>query len=638
MKTAAVAASFFLLTAVLAIWAWASARTLRLPGPARFILGLTMAPLVLPVITLALTLAWPGAPAGAILTAPGILALGAVFWRRAEYFRACTALRTRVGRIKKRHLVGMLAGLVLLVAVIRMLVTNASEPVSAHDALIYLNEARLFADNPRWETWFGMTEPDAPDGVVRGHTHTWYYTSFLAVFQLARGEFGGEPMWDWPARAFGQLNVLHLVLAVGALTWAMTRGRMELSLAAMATVACLPHFEYISTSNSIDAFRILPLVLAVLVLTPCRLSHAGWALAAALVIAAAAAHTLNVIFAPLLLVARVAVGMPAGQWKRFLCGALPALLGGGLLVAAYYGHVWYETGRFFGHGMNYYFHVGPLAQSKSANYLDQPAPPLMDALREVAQSHASLAVWLPLAAGGLALCARSFPALRFLALAFIISVALALSGQFLSPLRTLTLMMLQNFRYPLGVLVLGPPLIAGAVAWLARRARWRAGCANPRLAHAAAAGLGMVAAFGGAWNVSHRWQRTFDVYRYLREGELEIARLVAWHVGCGQNWLTDRPTVAYYANRPPQFLYTPAGSRWILLPTKDAALRALLDEHVRVVALYNADPDWWPRTPLYQALCLPGVAHRLRLPRWEVFLVKIATPAESAPTRRDAGG
>jgi hypothetical protein len=225
---------------------------------------------------------------------------------------------------------------------------------------------------------------------------------------------------------------------------------------------------------------------------------------------------------------------------------------------------------------------------------------------------------------------RMSRAVIFASLIFLLSLLVSLSGCWIGATQKLTLIMLQNFRYPLGFLVFGPPLVAGVLAGLGAGWDGMPGrCAWRRWAAGCAAGVALVV---GCQQILRLWPRDYDVRLYLQEGEWEVARLAAQQVTEGSDtWLTDRTTVAYYASRPPIFLYTPAGSRWLLLQTEAEAAQALRAARVRLVAFSDQNPDWWTRTPLYAALSRPGFAERIHLPRWELFVLPLNVQPVTAP-------
>lgn len=470
-----------------------------------------------------------------------------------------------------------------------------------------------------------MTNPDRANALVRGHTHTWLYTSFIAPALLAMADVPGLAR-DFAARLAIQANLLHLLVAIASLAWVLSRRSVPLTFGTMAMVVGLPHMANITVSGEIDAFRLLPLVLAATMLAPDSRSPAAWRLAAILLGIAAAAHTLNIVFGPVMVAARMLSGLPRGQWRLFFKDFVPCLLAASLPVAAYHIHLWMETGRLLGNGLYYYFYLGPLASTPLAGLFTQPLPPFPSLLKELIHVHGVWPLAVPLGAILFAAGVRCMrPAIGFVSLFFLLSLLVMFSGCWSNLMQPLTRMMLHNFRYPIGILIFGPPLAAGVFAQCLRS--WREAGVGSTCTRAIAGITAAAAILIGSRTVLQEWPIRYDVIQYLQEGEWEIARLVAQHVDSRGTWLTDRKTAAYYAPAPPVFLYSPLGSKWLLLASKEETRGALRAENVRLVAFYNLDSAWWPRTALHAVLCEPGTAERIRLPGWEVFLLLRTEPA-----------
>jgi len=49
----------------------------------------------------------------------------------------------------------------------------------------------------------------------------------------------------------------------------------------------------------------------------------------------------------------------------------------------------------------------------------------------------------------------------------------------------------------------------------------------------------------------------------------------------------------------------------------------LCENRIRLVALSNIDPVWWPGTSLYDALSQSGHIRMIQLPRWRIYLVHL---------------
>ena len=102
----------------------------------------------------------------------------------------------------------------------------------------------------------------------------------------------------------------------------------------------------------------------------------------------------------------------------------------------------------------------------------------------------------------------------------------------------------------------------------------------------------------------------------------------------GEHWLTDRNTVAYYASGG-TLLYTEAGRQFLTAPDPETAWHLLRQRRVRLIALANRDPRWWPGMPIHAALLVPGRAEVIRLPRWDVYILALPTDATEAIEQPD---
>ena len=622
------------LAVALALAAWSSPRTLWLPAFTRAILGLAATPLVLPVLTLAITLVWPGAPRFGLLAWPALVVAIAAGLRPGVTRRVLRQAGTRLRRMRIRRPATLtaLAGVVLLFTAAATLFSNARPPLSEHDALIYFNEARVFAKTPAWKTFAAMANPAEPTALVSGHTHTWLFPTYIAQALLATDAVEPGAGHDFIARGATQAVLLALMLAVGALTFAVTRRSLWLTVTAVAGVAAVRWVAYITTATSIDAFRVLPLVLACTALVSEPRRRSGWITAAAFLAIAAAAHTLNIAFVVAIVAARLFAGFSARRSGEFWRTFVPAAALLMLPVAAHYVHLWLESGRLLGNGMHYRFYAdSPLQAAATSGVLRSDGPTLIGVVRGLVAIHGGwctfgllllMAIALPVAGPN-----RSF---RFLSCAFVLGWVVLFAGVFVSPLRSLTWAMLDNFRYPIAIWILGLPVAAASVAIVGRRLPIRD--LPSTLVHFGPVVLSMVAVWGGTSCIRQWWSITYNTSIYLDRGERWIAAEVARVLAPGETWMTDRNTVAYYSRPPPIFLYTPAGHRWIRARTADEAWTLICAQRVRLVAFNNPAKNWWPRTALYAALAKEGHADRRQLPSWEIFYVHL--PPATSPALR----
>jgi len=615
-------ASYFGLMIFLALTAWGSVKTLRLSGLSRVLLGLSATPLVLPTISLVLAAAWPAPPRLVLLAGPMIF-VGLFVLVRWQAMARLVVIATRHLRRLKFSRNGMGAAILMLyLGFIASLAIyqNSRQPVSQHDALIYFNEARLFAQTPRWETHLAMTNPTAPTALVRGHTHTWLYTSFLSTALLATDHEPGAGH-DTAAHFFAQFNILLLLGVLAGLSWQLSRRNVWLTVTATAGVALIPHVAYIPVATSIDAFRIIPLILLATVFASGPRTRGAWILSGLLCGLAAAAHTLNPLFVAVLLAARLLTGLHRRQWLRLLGTFVPAALVALLPVTLYYLHLKSETGRFGGNGMHYFFYTGSLQASRLGTLLTETAFNTQDFLASMLTTHGKATILVPFTFALLGLAGvRRVSAVLFLSAAFLLLCGLIASGLCFPALHKLTIMMMENQRYSLAVWVIGPTLVVGCLVELTLPLKKYFSRLSP-LTTLLGALLASTSVLAASRQIQANWALPIDAEQFLQEGEKHLARLTEETLTEGENWITDRNTVAYYCDRTPIFLYTPAGRVWIEAPSPEAAWEMIRRTKVRIVALNNLSPDWWPTTPFYQTLIDPAHAHRIRLPRWDVFIV-----------------
>lgn len=626
--------SYLGLATTLALAAWSFPRVLWLPGPTRLILGAAATPLLLPVLTLALTLIWPGAPRWLLLAWPGMAATAIALARPRAVPRVlrCAIARCRRMRFGLAPLLISLAGGVLFFTATVTVAGNAQRPLSEHDALIYFNEARTFARAPAWSTFARMANPAEPAAIVSGHTHTWLFPTYVAQALFATTAPQPGQVDDFVARAATQGVLLVLMAAVGGLTFAVTRRSLWLAVAATAAVPAVRWVGYITAATSIDAFRILPLVLAATALVSTPRTRAGWIVAAALLALSSAAHTLNIVFVALLALARVLAGIPRGRMPAFWLCFAPATVVLTLPVAAHYAHLWRETGRLFGHGMHYPFYAGsPLQDAAVSRVVFAASPTLGGVVRELVATHGAWCTLGPLFLLLVSLGAAQIDrGVRFIGLTFVLWWLVPVGGAFVPQLRSLTWAFLDNFRYPLPTWLIGLPLAAASVRLVGGRLPPFPGSVA-RLGSIAGS---LIAVWLGTVCIQRWWPISYNASVFLEQGERLIAAEASRLVGTGETWMTDRNTVAYYSERPPIFLYTPAGHRWIRANTAEEAWALICAHRVRLVAFNNRAPNWWPRTALYDALTRPGHAERRDLARWQLFYVRLPGVPGTAPETR----
>lgn len=324
-------------------------RQLPLPGPARFLLGVALAPQLLGLLVLMVFATVPGVPWGFV---HAFLLTGTVFalWRLGTSGRRLL----RVARPGAILPLLVLAG--LFAVVIQLLAINARTPLIAVDAIQYAREASLIAADRSMDAWVGHA--GSTDGSFRGDIHHPVYSGYLAWAQ--QFDAGGGPgVGDGALRWAFQVTVLSMLLALPVAGLALRWGWW--AWAVVPLVLLVPQFDYVSSSASRDAFRIVPVVGFAAVLLRLAWPRAGPRSAVAAVPAITVlamlslmGHTLNgfVVVSILAgwgcwaLLARRRLGLivPVG-----LAAALGLLAGGWTYVDA-----WLTTGSIHGSGVLMY--------------------------------------------------------------------------------------------------------------------------------------------------------------------------------------------------------------------------------------------------------------------------------------------
>ena len=626
MNPALYLSSVAITAAGLALAAWRCPHELRLPALSRLALGMAATPFALAIVTLSLTLFWPLAPRPVILTAPGLLVIFVALLFHPQTRNTLRAASRRWHNRRQMAPEAIIGAVLILAAATWHLGKNALQPVSAHDALIYLNEARTFAEVPRWSTYLDMVNPTTPDALVTGHTHTWLYSTYLAQALLATDGPALGVDHDLIARIAGQTNLLLLIMAVMGLTWAATRRHALLSLGAGATAASIPHVGYITANSSIDAFRILPLLILVGVLAGGLPRTGSWIYAAVFLGVSMTAHTLNLGIAPLLVGARLTAGLRATQWRTFRRVFLPVALVCAIPVVGFYAYLWRETGRPLGHGLHYPFYAGTVLETISQRgILSQAKPTLTEVWLTLQKNYGGWVLVVPWLAFTGHILLRPNTHRHFFAILFIACWLVLLSGVLPGVPSGVTRVFLGNARYALAFWFLSIPMVASVA-----RALPVGPLRPPPPIRRPLVLLVTACLVGGAWQGIHaQWPIQHSTTEELAAGERRIATEVARTLQPGETWMTDRNTAAYYVMRPGIFLYTPAGRDWLLAATPAEAWAQLCRHRVRLVALANLDQAWWPSHPLHAALNQPGHAEIITLLRWRIYRLNLPDPGAS---------
>lgn len=329
-------------------------RMFLVPRSSRFLSGVCLPPFILGLWMLLLGAIFPGGPRWLFVFLPSVAAIGVLFYYGPRSWRRLGRDYARRRRVSKNHLPAYLSYLLVTAVVgvvIVKLTTNGQAPIIAHDALVYLSEALPFAQE---RSLSAITDfRGAPDGTHRGDIHGFLFPAFLSHALLTTGsDLIGYPH-DHAARIAFQLTFGYMLLSILAL--AGTTKRLGAGALALILLLQVPQFEYISSNNSRDAYRIIPLALLGVTLVGLssprlhgRLPVASLLPLVGLAAFALAGHTIGGFVVISLALAWLigAVIQKARRWNIFLVlGAigLGLLLGGSHYITAYL-----ETGSITG--------------------------------------------------------------------------------------------------------------------------------------------------------------------------------------------------------------------------------------------------------------------------------------------------
>ena len=586
-------------------------RALPAPRLARFFAGLSLAPFASGGWVMLWAALWPGMPRGALVV--GLMASALLLCASAarslprQVMRAWRRLPPMPGGALTIALVygALLIALALLGV---RLWRNALQPVVAHDALNYLNEALYFLDQRSLSGMLDMR--DAADGSVRGTTHGFLFTALLAGALLFTD---GAPGFanDLAARLAVQLTVPAMLCGVLALCGVLRRrGAGALAVLMVLGVA---QFEYISHAASRDGFRIVPLLLLVLVLSTLgaqRVRLVTLALVAGAAALAFTAHTLNVM----VIATVTAMWCVVARWqRRGLTQMLIVSAAVGVGIAAMSGRYvasFLASGQLWGELPARYGLAGSAldgAWQHLARYADSHALGAGDKIMVVLARDGGLlsGVGLVAAAALLVLNARANgrPAERLWALSCL-ALIVPLSGLFDWEPYRISDWFVENLRYglhwyPLLAVTLVACVVHGGESCAGRGRRAARGAVVVVLV--VAVGYGALAVH----TLSERWRgdAARAGSRRALASNLELLTTLSRHLAPGQRLCLDDFGYGYYLGN--HALILGAKLSWPLLRAADAAQAAATLDSLAVgaVVLRKASiPNWFERLPLYHTL------------------------------------
>jgi hypothetical protein len=581
-------------------------------------LAATLTPHALAVSVLLIALVWPGAPSMVFLCAPGAIALVSIVLQR----RSLGAFLARSGSVLRSTWVAtpwtMTAVSACSIFLLLRLSHAVDVPLIGHDALVYLNEAKAFAQH---RTIASIPGFDAALGeAVKAHPHLFFWSAYIAQPLMATGGSLGYPN---DIVAHGAMLLTLPLMVAGVVALAASAGARRSAWIALPLVLLLQQLGYIPTSGSVDAFRTIPIIAAiamVLGMTNRRgvIPLPAMAALGFLIGAGAASHTINLIYIGLLLgclwlFAVLKATAPANA----LLASVAAMVF--LLPTVIYFAVNHRRyGRPFGLGFDYYFYPGtPLWEPFSNQSSWTITHSIFEAIWQFSQIHgpASLGLGLLSAAVVLARAARERALDRPAGLAIIFLVMLLVPLVNVGNGVTLQGAMISNQRYGLTLMCVTPAVIATMFEAIGTR-RSPATTRSLKLIEIAVyVSLSMLAVRAvGNWAFDSK-----DVAdTYLANNELFVAD-VADQLPENASWAVDRYTPAYFADRLPIKLASSLGREILAAPDIPDAVDALNRLHVRMVAIHEW--DWWKKTALAEVLRLHPEFEVKSDSSWRVFVL-----------------
>lgn len=582
--------------------------------------SIALTPHILALLTLALAAAWPGAPRIAFLLVPAALSTIILVIVRSGLDDLHSAAVSLARNTKPFPLLLSIAAACVSLLLIVSIFNAIKAPIIGHDALIYLNEAKAFAENRDLKGIPGFEEGIGE--VVKAHPHQFLWQAFISQALMATDGSLGYPN-DVVARGAILITLPLMVIAVTALACSVTSGWP--ALLAIPLVLLTQQIRYIPAAGSIDAFRIIPFIgvmcLALGVVgRKERLTPAFFVSLVVLSTLTSVSHTINVVFLALLFASLVPLApFTRITWPNIVLVEIAAVISA-LPSLAYFAENWFRYGSPFGLGFDYYFYRNsPLW----AVFSEQDAWTIhrnpIQALVAFATLQGQILTYVAISAAAiiLAFCRKHAPELALIAGVFLLLVFIPLIS--FGEEVTLQGALLSNPRYGLLVFSLAPALLTGTIGILLHKFAEAFPEATP-IQKAGSFGIAVVISLYAAKVVLYWALNTPEsAMAYLNESELKVAS-ISDQLPAGTNWLTDRYSVAYYSDRIPIKITSKLGEPFIRAKSTEEIDRLLEDMKIEMVALYT--PEWWDGTPLYQNLTHRDGVEIIQTKYWRIFIIR----------------
>ena len=245
--------------------------------------------------------------------------------------------------------------LLFAIQLVRILLENAGTlNVFAHDFNVYLTAAKVFAAKPSVDSmpsFFG-----GPGDVIVVHPHSFIFEAYLAQ-SLMLGHDQSFPPLDFLARLAQQSTMVYLLLAISAAS--IAAGGRSAIVAAMCLTAYIPWVYYISGALSRDAFRLIPIIGFILILSSLGLNFRSalvrrGALAGGFAAITIMSHTLGLMVSAMTAacILPYAFLLRRPSWRAWGLYLVPLTLIGGLSIVRYVQN-YLNTGGFLGYGLQY---------------------------------------------------------------------------------------------------------------------------------------------------------------------------------------------------------------------------------------------------------------------------------------------
>lgn len=603
-----------------------SPRLIRVSANTRILIGIASTPFVLALHTFLVAIAFPGAPALYFLISPIILSILILVVNKNNTLICLSHIYRRTIKLKeyKKIFTPYNVGLsICIVPVLYIAMINASHLIMGHDALIYFNEAKEFALNRTLESIPNFNAK--PGEVVAGHPHTFIFQAYIAQALLAGDVFfvkGG----DYVARYASQFSFILLFVAIAAVA-SLYRIKGAVAIA-IATTLLITQFEYISVADSRDSFRITSFLLCVVSIAPLTyrrsIRYYEYLIPAIFCSFAIAAHTLNGVYLLFLWFALfMLVASKKMQLKNYLLLSLFAAIACFVPLSHYFNN-YLLTGNLMGYGMYYILYKDtPLWDAfQMTRFWNAGSGTTFSAFNIIFERYGYFISILGLLSSVSVLCFRRlFSAPRFypfLALLFIASLILPISGILDVGLVGLKRAYISNVRYPLATYSLVGLVVIPFIMFIFKRKDLI--FYKIKLKYFFNISIVVISIFISS-HILDGWRIRKNSEKYVYQNMYQLNNYIESNLSNNENWIVDRYDIAYYSKKTPLFLYSKLGRNLFATNIDSEIWSYIKNWNVKVISLRRNDQSWWPKTRFYQILNNSDNVMKSKIGLWDVYTI-----------------